>query len=60
MTRERNTRRHRSAARREHGLGGAALDVYTAAWLTRRFLRLAAAEARRTVRGWRRRVIRSG
>ena len=54
MARQASTRRGRAAARRGHRLAGTTLDVYTAAWLTRRFMRIAGGEARRTAKGWRR------
>jgi hypothetical protein len=37
---------------RRKPLSGALLDIRTAAWLTRRFLHVAAGEARRTARSW--------
>jgi hypothetical protein len=53
MARQASTKRGRAAARRGHRLDGTRLDFYTATWLTRRFLRVAGGEARRTAKGWR-------
>jgi hypothetical protein len=51
--------RHRSNGRRREPTRGrrlseAARDIHTALWLTRRFMRIAGNEARRTARAWRR------
>ena len=47
-------RRRRSPKRRSSDL---LLDIHAAAWLTRRFARVAAGEARRRLRNWRSRLL---
>ena len=47
-------RRRRTPKRRSSGL---MLDIRTAVWLARRFARVAAGEARRTLRNWRSRLL---
>ena len=53
MARQGSTRFGRAAARRGHRLSGSRLDLYTAAWLTRRFMHIAVSEGLRTAKGWR-------